>query len=84
MNKLKDFIFYTTEGTTFQPLSTAEYPDTENCQILGWAKGCNPKEAFESLKSEYPWICDSSFREVIGCELKNEKTHYFSLKNNSK
>jgi hypothetical protein len=87
MNKKRSYIFYTIEGTTFQPLLTAEYPDhpdIENCQILGWAKGCNPKEAFESLKSEYPWICDSSFEEVIGCELKNEKTHYFSLKNNHK
>jgi hypothetical protein len=86
MNKAKDFIFYTTEGTTFQPLLTAEYPDypdIENCQILGWAKGFNPQEAFETLKHEYPWICDSSFVEVIASELKNEKTHYFNLKNKS-
>jgi len=87
MNKIKDYIFYTTEGTTFQPLLTAEYPDypdVENCQILGWAKGCNPKEAFESLKRECPWICDSSFEEVIASELKDRKTYYFSLRNSSK
>ena len=80
MNKIKDYIFYTTEGTTFQPLLTADYPDAENCQILGWAKGCDPKEAFESLKRECPWICGSSFEEVIASELKDEKTYYFSLK----
>ena len=80
MNTIKDFIFYTTEGTTFQPLLTAEYPDVENCQILGWAKGYNPKEAFESLKRECPWICNSTFEKVIAAELKNRKTHYFSLK----
>lgn len=83
MNKIKDFIFYTTEGTTFQPLLTAEYPDypdVENCQILGWSKGRSPKEALESLKRENPWICKSSFEEVIASELENTKTYYFSLK----
>jgi len=87
MNKIRNYIFYTTEGTTFQPLLTAEYPDypdVENCQILGWAKGCNPKEAFELLKFEYPWICDSSFVEVIASELKDRKTYYFSLKDSPK
>jgi hypothetical protein len=85
MNKIKDFLFYKTEGTTFQPLLTAEYPDypdVENCQILGWAKGRNSKEAFESLKCECPWICDSSFEEGIASELKNRKTQYFRLKRN--
>lgn len=82
MNKTKDFIFYTTEGTTFQPSLTSknlDNPDVENCQILGWAKGNTPEDAFELLKYEYPWICDSSFREVIASELKNDKTYYFSL-----
>lgn len=78
--KIREYIFYTTDGGTFQPNSGAIDPDVENCQILGWAKGDNSKDAFESLKSEYPWLCDSAFDEVIASELKNEKTYYFSLK----
>lgn len=79
----KNYIFYTTEGTTFQPLTTRkypDYPDVENCQILGWAKGCNPKEAFETFKIESPWLFESSFDEVLVSELKDEKTCYFYLK----
>lgn len=81
--KMREYIFYTTDGNTFQPNSAAIYPDIENCQILGWAKGHNPKDAFESLKFEYPWLRDSTFDEVIASELKDEETYYFSLKDRS-
>jgi len=79
--RVKKYIFYTTDGFTFQPNSNAIYPDVENCQILGWAKGCNPKKAFESLKKECPWLCDLTFTKVVASELKSEKTYHFNLKN---
>jgi hypothetical protein len=74
------FIFYTAEGLTFQPNSYSDDGEVENCQILGWAKGYNPKDALMNLKIENPWIEESEFKEVIASELKNEKTYYFNLK----
>ncbi|MFA5831483.1 MAG: hypothetical protein WC878_06665 [Candidatus Paceibacterota bacterium] len=79
--RMKKYIFYTTGGFTFQSNSNAIYPDVENCQILGWTKGYNPKKAFEFLKKECPWLCGSTFNEVIASELKSEKTYHFNLKN---
>ena len=79
-HKIKNFIFYTAEGSTFQPESLAVYPDTENLQILGWAKGGSPREALETLRSENDWLSDSKFNEVIAAELKNDKSYYFNLR----
>jgi hypothetical protein len=78
-NKIKNFIFYTTEGCTLRPNYCEGDSDVENCQILGWAKANNPKEAFELLKLENPWILNFGFEEVIASELKDEKTYYFNF-----
>ena len=77
---VKEYIFYTTEGITLQPDLGEGAGDVENCQILGWAKGCDPATAFESLASECPWLCDTTFREVIASELRDSKNYYFDLK----
>lgn len=80
-NSIKNFIFYTTEGHTFQPNSKVDTPDVENCQILGWGKGGAIEDAFKNFKKENPWLDASGFNEVIGVELKNDKTYFFNLKN---
>ncbi|GEM_PF-825979 len=73
------FIFYTTEGFTFQSNSEDEMTDVENCQILGWGKGTSPKKAFADFRKESPWIKNLRFDRVVGVELKDEKTYYFNL-----
>lgn len=78
--KFKKFIFYSTEGVTFQPGIDNILSDVENCQILGWAKGHNSTEAFENLKIENPWLENSDYNEAIASELKDEKTYYFEIK----
>ena len=50
MKNMKDFIFITFEGYTFQPNSESDIPDIENMQVIGFSKGLNSKEAFENLK----------------------------------
>jgi hypothetical protein len=80
MKKIKKFIFYTTEGFTFQPGSEEDLPEVENCQVLGWGRGETPKEAFDDFKQESSWLEVLRFDEVIGAELKNEKRYYFNLK----
>jgi len=74
------FIFYTTEGYTFQPNSENDIPDVENCQILGWGKGNTVEEAFDNFKEESTWLEDLEFDEVIGAELKDEEAYHFNLK----
>jgi len=46
---MKSYIFITTEGDTFQPGSVSSEPDIENCQVIGFAKGIDTAQAFETL-----------------------------------
>lgn len=66
MNRLKNYIFITQEGTTLDPESN----DVENCQVLGWGRGKNEKEAFENWVEENNFILLIGFDEVIAFELK--------------
>jgi hypothetical protein len=79
MKKVFNFIFYTNEGSTFQPNSEDDMPDIENCQLLGFGKGDNAEEAFKDFKKESIWLEEMSFKKAIGVELKNEEVYYFSL-----
>ncbi|MCK5490273.1 MAG: hypothetical protein KAI67_00350 [Candidatus Pacebacteria bacterium] len=80
MKTIRSFVFYTTEGYTFQPDSESDIPDIENCQILGWGKGRTSAEAFDDFKKESPWLKTLRFNKVTGVELKDEKTYSFDLK----
>ncbi|EKD29015.1 MAG: hypothetical protein ACD_79C00117G0002 [uncultured bacterium] len=80
MKIVRNFIFYTTEGLTFQPNSESDMPDVENCQVLGWGEGITVEEAFNNFKYESFWLKTLRFNEVIGVELRDEKTYYFNLK----
>ncbi|MFZ2975276.1 MAG: hypothetical protein WA055_01425 [Candidatus Moraniibacteriota bacterium] len=71
---IKNFIFYTTEGYTFYPGSEDNFPEVENCQILGWGKGNDVKEAFDNFTQKNKWLKESLFDNVIGAELKDEKS----------
>ena len=77
---MKNYIFYTSEGFTFQPESEGVEPDIENCQILGWANGKTPQEAFKNLKGENDFLKETNFDEVICQELANKNKVYFSLR----
>jgi len=80
---MKNYIFITEEGVTYQPNSTSSEPDIENCQVIGFAKGNNEDEAFKNLKKENEYLLDTNFNEIICMELKNEdyykKAKYFYL-----
>lgn len=55
---MKQYIIYTTEGHTIAPNENVE---TENCQVLGEACGCNPDEAKDNLIKDNPWIAEAGF-----------------------
>lgn len=77
---MKDFIFITFEGYTFQPNSESDIPDIENMQVVGFSKGLNSKEAFENLKTKNSYLLETTFDEIIAIELKDKKFEYFNLK----
>lgn len=77
---MKDFIFITFEGYTFQPNSESDIPDIENMQVIGFSKGLNSKEAFENLKIKSSYLQETNFNEIISIELKDKKFEYFNLK----
>ena len=77
---MKDFIFITFEGYTFQPNSNSDIPDIENMQVIGFSKGLNSKEAFENLKIKSSYLQETNFNEIISIELKDKKFEYFNLR----
>jgi len=76
---VKSYIFITAEGYTFQPESTSIEPDIENCQVIGFAKGENPKQAFQNMIQENKNLLETTFDELICYELKDydEKSYFY-------
>ncbi len=72
---MKTYIFYTSEGFTFDTQDNQR----DNCQIIDWAKGNHPHEAFENLKRENPSLQELPFTEIMCQELADEKVFYISL-----
>jgi len=68
---MNSYIFITTEGYTFQPESDSIDPDIENCQLIGFAKGKNPRDAFDNLIQENDYLLETTFDELICLELKH-------------
>ena len=81
------FLFYTHEGQTYTPFISCKWGDSEggkeieNLQIIGFAKGDTPQEAFDELLYSNGYIIGSTFDQVTAIELKEEeyKTFGFSL-----
>lgn len=69
---MSSYIFITTEGYTFQPVSESLEPDIENCQVIGFAQGINKKQAFKNLIRENAYLLETTFDELICFELKQK------------
>ncbi len=78
-SEIKEYIFLTTEGTTFQPGSHFLEPDIENLQVIGFSRGETSKEAFEKLIFDNSYLLETSFNEIFGLELANfsKRDFYF-------
>jgi hypothetical protein len=80
---MKNYIFITKQGITYQPNTSSSEPDIENCQVIGFAKGNNENEAMKNLIKENEYLFETNFNEIICMELKNEdyysKAKYFFL-----
>ena len=54
--KIKNYIFITDEGFTFQPGSEDYEPDIENMQVIGFGKGTDSQGALNNMIKENPYI----------------------------
>lgn len=69
---MKHYIFYTSDGDTYDNSGK----EIENCQVVGWEKGKNPKEAFCVLIKNNPFLKDFDFETCV-CQEIIGKTEYF-------
>lgn len=53
---MKNYIFLTVEGFTYQPGSESIEPDIENLQVIGFSKGEDSENAFENLVDENQYL----------------------------
>lgn len=82
---MKDYIFLTNEGYTYQPNSESIEPDCENAQLIGVAKGNTQEEAFNNLINEKEYLRKFNFDEIYCYELAEDYEHskrYFYIKEN--
>ena len=64
-NSMDNYIFLTSEGYTFQPNSDAEIPDIENLQVIGFASGNTPDNAFQNLMLDHAYLKETTFNEIF-------------------
>jgi len=69
---MREYIFLTTEGFTFQLNSKSIEPDIENLQVLGFSKGKDSKDAFDNLLEENRYLIDTAFDKAISYELNKD------------
>lgn len=75
--KIKHFIFVTGEGST----STPSDEEINNLQVIGFAKGTDSKDAYDTLKEENPGLINKGFNELTCYELGAQlPKNYFYLK----
>ena len=83
IQKTKNYIFLTAEGTTYQPFSESIEPDIENLQVIGFASGSTSHDAFKRLLKENSYLLETSFDEIFSLALADSsEKKYFSLKKN--
>ena len=66
---MKNYVFYTSDGFT----KDNQENEVDNCQILGWNKGADEKEAFINFKKENIKI---NFKNICCQELVSSKVFY--------
>jgi hypothetical protein len=77
---MKQYIFLTAEGTTFQPDSAGSEPDIENMQVIGFAGGDTAQDAAKNLVGVNTYLADTNFDEIFAIQLADERREYFSLR----
>ena len=66
---MREFIFISTEGHTYQPNSQSCEPDVENAQVVGIESGEDEVAAFRNLLINNSWLLGTSFDELSAYEI---------------
>lgn len=61
---MKNFLFFTSEGFTFDPKNK----EIQNMQILGDGLGKNLDEAFINFKTNQPYLKDFTFKNIMAIQ----------------
>ncbi len=77
---MAEYIFLTTEGSTFQPNSISSEPDIENMQVIGFAQGDTVQDASRNLLDSNEYLADTDFDEIFAIPLATDHREYFSLR----
>jgi hypothetical protein len=77
---MREYIFLTSEGTTFQPDSTSSEPDIENMQVIGFAGGDTVQDAVIRLVELNEYLANTNFDEIFAIQLADNHREYFSLR----
>ncbi|MDD5591459.1 MAG: hypothetical protein PHY18_06005 [Dehalococcoidales bacterium] len=77
---MAEYIFLTTEGSTFQPSSISSEPDVENMQVIGFARGDTVQDAATRLVELNKYLVDTSFDDIFAIQIADENREYLSLR----
>ena len=61
---MKNYLFFTSEGFTFDPKNK----EIQNMQILGDGLGKNLDEAFINFKTNQPYLKDFTFKNIMAIQ----------------
>jgi len=79
---MKNYIFLTSEGYTYQPDSESYESDIDNLQVIGVSEGNNSKMAFKNLIKNNEYLLETKFDEIFCYELRQnfkESVSHFNL-----
>ena len=82
MEMMKNYIFLTSEGYTYQPDSESSESDIDNLQVIGVPEGNNSKMAFKNLIKNNEYLLETKFDEIFCYELSQnfkESVSHFNL-----
>lgn len=77
---MKNYIFLTSEGTTYQPDPEGLGEDIENLQVIGFASGNSPEDAVKNLLKDDSHLKETTFDEIMAMELNSTDCTHHSLK----
>lgn len=79
---MKNYIFLTSEGYTYQSNSESTEPDIENLQVIGISEGNNSNMAFENLINNNENLLETTFDKIFCYEFSHdfkESVRHFNL-----
>lgn len=72
---MKQFIFFTMEGYTFDP----NHKELNNMQLLGDGRGNDVLDAFKNFKRDQSYLQEYAFKEIIAVQYVGDMIRHLEL-----